>query len=182
MNNIYFDTIDHQFGQAHLDGMYHRSKLRFRWYGDTWLSENGQLELKSKLGKLGAKQTEIIRKRIDLQNSTWEEACRILSAESQLFFGILKVSQPTLVNHYWREYFVSRVNGIRLTVDTRLRIYDQVFSRSPNLSVQKPLDDVLIIEVKGERGEEEDIAEIIAELPCYANQFSKYLTGFEERA
>ena len=46
VNNIYFDTIERDLFIEHLDGVANRAKVRFRWYGENWLTEGGKLKSK----------------------------------------------------------------------------------------------------------------------------------------
>lgn len=61
VNNIYFDTLDYDDLKANIDGLFHRSKFRIRWYGceETFYPI---LEEKIKQGQLGYKKIRNFKK------------------------------------------------------------------------------------------------------------------------
>jgi hypothetical protein len=179
VNNIYFDSYEYAFREDHLNGLFQREKLRFRWYGDSWKTNQGQLELKFKRGEIGGKKVEWVQQTVDLTKHSWNQVESLLAENSVFFSNWIHATHPVMVNRYQREYFTSSDGIVRITVDTGHIVYDQTFGISPNLIFSKPLDDLVIIEVKASVGEEKRISSVVSELPLYATQFSKYLSGVE---
>ena len=58
---------------AYIQGVAERAKIRFRWYGKTWVAENGQLEIKKKFSNLGSKEIHKIDGLIDISQENWTE-------------------------------------------------------------------------------------------------------------
>lgn len=183
VNNIYFDTQDRQCLVDHIAGVFSRSKVRFRWYGDTWKVQDGQLEIKKKIAQLNHKDTFPFSGQIDLSKSNWRELYVALLAgiegESSGLGDFLKILQPTLINRYQREYFLSMDGVVRLTLDYDGTSYEQSFGLKPNLRYPQPSRSDLIIEIKAPKNEHYRIADALAEFPQRVSPNSKYLTGLE---
>ena len=128
VNNIYFDTEDFQFKDAHIQGNESRIKIRQRWYHDTWKFSNSLLEIKSKSGNLGSKTVIPIPVEIDLTDTTWNELRPMIrSYIKQASQHLILNTNPVLINNYHREYFESADQLIRITLDTRVNSFSQVF-------------------------------------------------------
>jgi len=180
VNNIYFDTIDRNLMMDHLNGVANRSKIRFRWYGESWLGKGGQLEIKKKVGRLGHKITRSVGDNFDIGQMTWREIFNILISESpddfSMLFGTLS---PTIINQYQREYYLSMDGVIRVTLDYHMRAYGQSFGYKPNTKFLQPLKNDVIIEMKAPKNAHKKIANALAEFPLRCSQNSKYLNGIE---
>lgn len=180
VNNIYFDTPDYGMRQDHQDGIGDRSKFRFRWYGESWQVEGGQLEIKRKIGRLGYKHIQPIGGPLDLSRLNWREVIRTLKAESEERFAfLLGHVSPALINQYHREYYESTDRVIRITLDYDMRAYPQKFGFSPNLRFPTPLIDEVVIEIKAPMDEGQRIADVVSAFPLRCLQNSKYLTAME---
>ena len=91
------------------------------------------------------------------------------------FRAMLSMSIPSLINCYWREYYVSADGETRLTLDSELKAYNQLFYRCPNLHYQiMPQLDAVIIEVKA-RSNNARLSEILAGFPLRVDTYSKYV-------
>jgi len=181
VNNVYFDTFNRSFEDDHVNGIYERAKLRYRWYGDSWLAAHGQLELKLKKGALGAKEIRKIDSEIDFRSLSWKEIIKKLGGGTDELQLLLMNTQPVLINHYLREYFASSDQVIRITLDRKLTLFQQRMGFSPNIKFANPAEDLIIIEIKAAKNQEKRISDVIAGFPFYATQFSKYLRGVQER-
>ena len=53
INNVYFDSHELSAFHENLSGTSWRSKVRWRWYGDTLTPDRGTLEIKRRRGGLG---------------------------------------------------------------------------------------------------------------------------------
>ena len=185
VNNLYFDTFDHQCLIDHIDGVPNRAKIRYRWYGDTWKLNTGQLEIKKKIARLGHKTIFPFTGCIDLVRSNWREVHSALCLGlglmdiSQGILDLLEMLQPTLINRYKREYYLSMDGVVRLTLDYDIRSYEQGFSFRPNISYQKPSLNNLIVELKAPKNEYQRIADVLSEFPRRCSRYSKYLIGMD---
>ena len=181
VNSVYFDTLDVEGVLDNLDGASERNKLRWRWYGPSWLVENSHLELKSKRGSVGFKELCPIQASFDpRRETTWDDALAFLrqQADDRFQVWLSQVSCATILNHYEREYYVSWDGQIRLTLDMRLAVYDQRFSRRPNLRYPTPLPDTMVIELKADTALVDRLSDVLKTLPFRPERNSKYINGF----
>jgi hypothetical protein len=180
VNNIYFDTVNRNLMMDHLNGVANRSKIRFRWYGESWQGNGGQLEIKKKAGRLGYKITRSVGTDIDIRQMTWREIFNILIKEYpdefSMLFGALS---PTIINQYQREYYLSMDGVIRLTLDYHMRAYGQSFGFKPNINFPQPIKNDVIIEMKAPKNAYKRMANALAEFPLRSSQNSKYLNAIE---
>jgi SPX domain protein involved in polyphosphate accumulation len=176
VNSLYFDTPDLDSYNDHLAGVPERRKLRFRWYGETLRLARGQMEIKNKSERASWKVTQSIDQEFDLENLDWGQ---IMDGLRQLSKGIiqelLSIVRPTVINVYWREYYVSSDGLIRLTLDSNLQAYDQWFTSQPNLWFRQPLDETLVLELKGDVAYASMLADILAHFPSRVERRSKYV-------
>ena len=181
VNSVYFDTLDVEGVLDNLDGASERNKLRWRWYGPSWLVEYSHLELKSKRGRVGFKELCPIQASFDpRREATWDDVLAFLrqQADDRFRVWLSQVSCATILNHYEREYYVSWDGQMRLTLDTRLAVYDQRFSRCPNLRYPTPLPDTMVIELKADAALADRLSDVLNTLPFRPERNSKYINGF----
>jgi len=181
VNSVYFDTLDVEGVLDNLDGASERNKLRWRWYGPSWLVEHSHLELKSKRGMAGFKELCPIQASFDpRRETTWNDALAFLrqQADDRFRVWLSQVSCATILNHYEREYYVSWDGQIRLTLDTQLMVYDQRFSRRPNLRYPTPMPNTVVIELKADAALADRLSDVLSALPFRPERNSKYINGF----
>ena len=182
INNIYFDTTDLVLRHDHMQGVHSRFKLRYRWYQSTWVAKNGQLELKQKIGNLGKKEVFFIKNTLDLTVLTWNQIReRIRSELEPEWKALFDSTRPVMINNYMREYYIDALGKIRITLDTRQKTYHQGFRPKPNLNLDMPLRNTMVLEVKAHPSHYKEIADVLAEFPLYSSAHSKYLEGMEKR-
>ncbi len=180
VNNIYFDSIDRNLMTEHIDGVAERAKVRFRWYGESWIAENGQIEIKVKKGQLGYKKIQPILSNINLSQLTWREILEKLQKNSANdFASLLGDLEPVLINQYRREYYESMDGVLRVTLDYEMKAFEQSYGFSPNISFEQSLRNDVIIEMKAMKKYHHRVANALAEYPIYCTQNSKYLNGME---
>lgn len=178
VNNIYFDTPDCLLMLDHDNGVANREKFRFRWYGENWCVQEGQFEIKKKIGHLGYKIIHPIKHTIDLGSLDWRKITHIFKEESNEEFSFLLENLiPMIINQYEREYFVSGDGRIRVTLDYKMKAFGQSFGFSPNITFPQPLVNNVIIEIKAAKNEHQRIADSLAEFPLRCVQHSKYLNA-----
>lgn len=169
VNNIYFDTFDYDDLKANIDGLYHRSKFRVRWYG-TETTFYPSLEEKIKKGQLGTKKI------VDFDDLLTKED--ILSNYKSLQLDDIEMSlrftnrHPVLFNSYQRRYFMSSNNKIRVTLDHALK-----FSHPKNKL--KTIEDhrLAILELKFEEEDYQYVQSLIQSLGFRFDKNSKYVNG-----
>jgi len=181
VNNLYFDTLDHQFMVDHLNGVTSRAKIRFRWYGNTWNLQGGQFEIKKKIAHLGQKDIYPFSGNLDISQSNWREVCGTLASglmdAPPGMVELLDMLQPTLINRYKREYYLSMDGVIRLTLDYEMKTYKQSYGFKPNLCYPQNSLSNLILEMKAPKKEHQRIADVLSEFPKRCSRNSKYLNG-----
>jgi|APSaa5957512622_1039677.scaffolds.fasta_scaffold25202_2 SPX domain protein involved in polyphosphate accumulation len=180
VNNIYFDTPQWDMLGAHLDGEEKRAKVRYRWHGQTWSPSQGQIELKHKQGNLGYKKQQSLFGGLILDKRNWTEIIQQLKDQVDAEFqDLFDVFFPVLVNRYRREYYVSADKTVRITLDYKMEVFMQIFSSKPNIKHEDILRNNVVIEIKAEQAYHQKIVNVLAELPLYSQQHSKYLNGLE---
>ncbi|WP_420644597.1 VTC domain-containing protein [Candidatus Leptofilum sp.] len=178
VNSIYFDTSDLQSYQANLIGNAWRNKLRLRWYGVANGRTLARLELKHKNNMLGYKSVVRLTEPIEL-TQTWDKLQRHLRRLTPQAWHIplREATQPTLLTKYFREYFISADGVIRVTLDYKLKAYDQRLSRSPNLRYALPATNQMVVEIKAPAAAAERLEEAVTYLPFKRVRHSKYVNG-----
>ncbi len=186
VNSLYLDTLSYDSLNDHIEGVPERRKLRFRWYGPDLDHARGQMELKNKHERAGWKLILPVERPLELRRSDWptlrqemsdglagapEEAARLLFQE------LIGVARPFVITCYWRKYYVSADGRVRLTVDERLRAYDQLLSPHLNLDFRAPLPDVFLVELKSDVEQGAYLADVLAEFPLRVHRHSKYVTA-----
>ena len=108
ISNIYYDTFEYAAYADNLDGISKRSKLRYRWYGDSLYPRKGALELKNRINSYGYKESV----KIDITDN--------VTSHSNLYKNLTKhanaawrtiiqyYSLPIILNRYTRSYFISK--------------------------------------------------------------------------
>ena len=180
VNNIYFDSLNHNSYCENIYGSSSKSKVRFRWYGDSQEPQNGSLEIKCKRNQLNWKLIYKVKGELGKNGSDWRTLCseirRNLPAEGRQWMEMNPL--PVLINRYKRKYFVSRDEKIRVTLDTDLDIYDQSRKPFPNYTSKSNLPKVLVLEIKFPRELRDHVVHMFGDVPWRSSRFSKYVSGF----
>lgn len=186
VNSLYLDTLSFDTLNDHIEGVAERRKLRFRWYGPDLGTARGQMELKSKRERVGWKVICPVQGAIDLRRGDWHAIRRDMlnglsggpsGAEQALFQELIRAARPFVLNSYQRRYYVSADGRVRLTVDDRLRAYDQLLAARPNISFCTPLPDLFIVELKSDVRHAAYLADVLAEFPLRVHRHSKYVSA-----
>jgi len=181
INNIYFDSpnlnnyFDNHFGRSA------RTKVRIRWYGDTFGKiENPILEFKIKRALVGKKESYQLLP-FELTSATSKQDFIALFQKSGLPEGVLnevKRLVPTLLNSYKREYYKSFDGKYRFTVDNGLRFYG-IKSKNNNFRQCSEENNTIVVELKYDEQEADNVSMITSRLPVRLNKYSKYARGIE---
>ncbi len=183
VNNVYFDSFELAAFHENLSGTSRRSKVRWRWYGDTRVPERGTLEVKRRRGGLGWKLS-FPTGGGDLSHASWQQLRRRirghLDCKARIWFDANPL--PILINRYRRRYFASGDGRVRLTMDWDQKVYDQKLRSRPNLRRTANLPDTLVVELKFPVREYANASAIIQGLPLRLSRNSKYVIGVQSIA
>ena len=179
INNIYMDSTDLSRLNQNYAGIADRCKLRYRWYGPRLEPAKGVLELKAKIAKLGFKRLFPRSQPIDLRSTDWNEfSARIRhELDPETWIEIHTLNRPVLLNRYRRSYFATPDRRIRITVDTEQSFYSQWNLPRPNLHHRTNAPHELVVEVKADQADRDDVVEFIQYLPLRVSRNSKYVNG-----
>ena len=179
VNNIYFDDAGHQHYWNHVNGANSRCKVRIRWYGPLiGPVSKPRLEIKSKHGELGFKESWPLRGFTVNENLTGQQLIETLQSSSlpEDLSGCLSFFQPVAVNRYLRHYFVSGDGQVRLTVDTDLTNLDCLpFFKGFERRARR--QEGIILEFKYPQASHGQAVRIAQGFPFRIQRISKYVAG-----
>lgn len=182
VNNLYLDTPHLSSFRTNLAGVSSRQKLRLRWYGltDGQMTKEPVLELKTKENLLGNKKQQPLSCLIDWQRPYPDILQAIRScAPAEWQQWLQAACQPTLINSYRREYYVSMDGDLRATLDYAQSGFDQRLGRRPNFTRRLPLADLVVIEMKAAPDCLDPLQAAMAFFPIPRSRNSKYINGVE---
>ena len=180
VNSLYLDTPHLSSFGENVAGLSDRQKLRLRWYGDGTRAINPLLELKQKRNLLGSKKQVRLPCELDLR-SAWRELLGVIRSCVELEWRVLlqTADQPTLLNHYQREYYATPDGALRVTLDYAGAAYDQRFSLRPNLHARLAVGDRVVIEIKADPEHIARLHEAVAQFPVLRTRNSKYVSALQ---
>jgi len=181
VNNIYFDSHQMCTYYANMDGLANRLKVRLRWYGDLFGTiTNPALEFKLKQGLVGSKKTFAMEDFVLNQNSDISDlAGWFAQADIEPQFArLLHYVHPTLLNRYYRQYYISADGQFRVTIDTELEYYRiQPFR---NTFLHRTMDrKTTILEIKYPQDKAHQAPMVTNSLSFRMTRNSKYINGIE---
>jgi SPX domain protein involved in polyphosphate accumulation len=179
VNNIYFDSFDYDSFAQNLSGASQRTKLRYRWYGESVTPDRGDLELKCKRNFFGWKLRSGVAEKPYETGDSWRLVRQRMMAqvnpEGRLWLG--QHPFPVLINRYHREYFESSDRRIRATIDSGLTIYDQRYKPALNVTRRANIAPTIVIEFKFAREDRDYASDAIQGIPIRVGRHSKYMFG-----
>lgn len=177
VKNIYFDDMTYQSWTNNIDGLSVREKLRYRWYSDDFnITRQSFFEIKSKKNQIGTKFRIPIDKKINLNLITKYEFLDNFIMDYQLKELLTKYNQITLINSYYRDYYESQFNNIRITIDKGISFYSQLSKQKFNTKRANKLQ-YCVLEVKFPPEKLTDACKILNEIKLTRTRSSKYVTG-----
>ena len=181
INNIYFDSP--QFGNYgdNVVGSKNRHKFRIRWYGDQFgYIKKPILEIKIKKGLAGSKRHYPLVP-FTLEPGFNQHVINEVFDKSELpgfVREMLQYQSPTLINRYFRKYFLSADRRFRVTVDTKLRFIG--IARHKNSFMQRrATSNQVIVELKYDIEDDKDAKRISNLFPFRLSKSSKYVMGID---
>lgn len=179
INNVYFDSHSYHAYSQNLSGASQRTKLRYRWYGEARLPEAGILELKCRRNFFGWKRRYPVDVIPAQKGDSWQDIrARISEQISHEGRKVLEVNPvPVLINRYYRKYFVSRNEKVRITVDIHQAVWDQRYRAHPYFGKKANIPHALVVEVKFARQDRELASQILQGIPVRVSRHSKYING-----
>ena len=178
VNNVYFDRLGYDSYLDSVEGLPVRTKIRYRWYGDSATPEAGQLEVKLRRHRLGWKQSYAVEV-MEPSIASWAAVKGYIrdAIPAQARWWLVEYGWPVVLNRYDREYWVSRETGIRVTLDRGQSIYDQRYAATINTSASTEIPRTVVLEIKGPPDVEETISKLVADLPMVLSRNSKYCSA-----
>ncbi|MFK7810829.1 MAG: VTC domain-containing protein, partial [Saprospiraceae bacterium] len=181
INNIYFDSS--QFGNYgdNVVGAKNRNKFRIRWYGDQFGHiKKPILEIKIKKGLAGAKRHYPLVP-FTLEPGFSQHQMNQIFDESNLPGAVremLRYQAPTLINRYFRKYFLSADRRFRVTVDTKLK-FVRIGRHQNSFLQRRSVDNQVIVELKYDTEDDKDAMTISNSFPFRLSKSSKYVSGVD---
>jgi hypothetical protein len=179
VNNVYFDTFDYRAYAENLAGVSERSKVRYRWYGDSAVPAAGSLEVKQKRNHFGWKLRYPVVGSLHRDGDGWSEV-RAAIHEQLPMDGRLWLDQnplPIMINRYQREYFETTDGEIRATIDTHQKVFDQRSGAELNVNRQAVAQNTLVVEFKFSRDVRPRAVQMLANMPLRIGRHSKYMNA-----
>jgi hypothetical protein len=181
VNNIYFDLPSFQNYGDNVAGAKQRRKFRIRWYGEQFgYIEKPVMEIKIKEGLAGSKKyfplapftLEPGFSAMDIQKFLDESEIEPEAREALHHFV------PTLLNQYYRKYYLSADRRFRLTLDYNVS-YTRI-SRHQNYFMRLVVDrENVIMEIKYDVVDDENVSWISSYFPFRMTKNSKYVNGVD---
>ena len=179
VNNIYFDTAGYNDYFDNVLGVSNRKKIRIRWYGNTFGKiEKPVLEIKIKKGLVGDKWSYRLTP-FQLNNDFTDEMIKSVFSASGLPLPILESVHnvmPTILNSYFRKYYLSENQKFRITFDHNL-LYYKIDKRFNNFKLKPNLDINKIVELKYALCDDQLAHKISDQFSFRLNKNSKYVNG-----
>ena len=179
VNNIYFDNLELLSYYENLDGTTPRKKVRIRWYGHlTSYIREPFLEIKKKSGIVGKKEIHSLPgaafKNLFFTPKFFNsnnEATSNKSLENEL-----ALLEPTLINRYYRKYFLSADGNYRITLDSNISFFPaQPFL--PMFFENKSFEPYCVLELKYDHIKDGEASRITDHFPFRLTKSSKYVSG-----
>tara|TARA_B110000858_G_C17641821_1_gene398456 strand:- start:156 stop:830 length:675 start_codon:yes stop_codon:yes gene_type:complete len=173
VNNIYFDTENFKNYFDNINGNYLRKKIRIRWYGKFFNKIHPKIEHKEKKGLLLKKTVTEFPSFTILKNTDLTPLIENFKNKNQIKNNI----KASVINRYHREYYASRGNLIRITIDDK-----QCYSNPHNTFQPKriyPFKEKIIIEIKFDPKYFKNINEVTNQLGLRICKNSKYVNSID---
>jgi hypothetical protein len=179
VNNVYFDTHELMAYAENLAGVSQRTKVRYRWYGESDWPDKGRLEIKQKRNQYGWKLNFDVSEPPGLEGQDWATIKRTIIRHGgpQAALWLEQFSVPIMINRYRRKYYESACRRVRITLDFDQQVWDQRYCDAPSHIRPANLPETFVFECKFARGERALAERILLGLPIRVSRHSKYMNA-----
>lgn len=176
VQSLYLDTPSNRALEDNIAGISERTKVRFRWYGPQARAVSGRLERKQRRNTLGWKDLCEFDQPLDVEGVPRERFVQNLRERvPDEWLSPLNGLEPVQWIAYEREYLVSADGLLRITLDTKLRSWEQRLRRVLAPTRPSPLPRVLIVELKCAPEHHELARTLVQGLPLQVDKCSKFV-------
>lgn len=179
VQSVYLDTLGRAALEDNLAGISHREKIRFRWYGEEARGVKGQLENKIRENMQGWKQILKINKTFDVEGQNSHGFLSKLREEATPGWKV-RLSRglyPVQWIQYEREYYATHHKRIRITLDRKLRAWDQRGRVRLSSRFHTPIPRFLVVEMKCSAHDFDAAQDLARSLPIPVDKCSKFVTA-----
>ena len=175
INNLYFDSLSYNSYHENVEGLSDRKKVRIRWYGTQFGAIKPTFEVKIKSEYVNRKESTKLKKIIVQDKTAFDslkdDALQELMKQESKNYTILSTSYPSLLNRYYREYYISNDRSTRLTIDQSMWFY--------NFKSKKEHADVnhVVMEIKYKS--DSKMGFDVSEFNLQLDKSSKYVLGLD---
>jgi len=179
VHNIYFDTYEYHAYAENLAGVSDRTKVRYRWYGDSLLPDAGKLEIKQKRNQYGWKLLYPVKGLRSDENTTWADIRSTIhdAIDEEGQYWLMQNPWAVMINRYKRYYYLSACGRIRITLDFDQMVWDQRKGDKPNVEWEANLPETVVVECKFDRAERDLATQVLNGLPIRVARHSKYMNA-----
>ena len=182
INNLYLDSIELDNYHANLRGSPTREKTRIRWYGELFQTVNKPaLEIKRRFGLVGEKlifplNPIEVSKQYCWQAIVESQKTSTNQEKSELLVVIDKLScqVPSIVNSYYRRYFLSTNGKFRITIDNEINYFATNTGWINPFSIK---EQHIIMELKYDQEDAKEAPNVSNYFPYRLARNSKYING-----
>jgi len=178
INNIYFDNIYFNAYHSNIEGLSNRKKYRIRWYGDLFGEAiEPILEVKIKNSALGTKYKYKINNFKVTRKFDSKLLFKVLEKSDipEHIFYEISTLEPSLLNSYFRSYYISANNNYRITIDQALTYY--YIGPGINFILPKNSKEGVVLEIKYSVEDDDEVQIITNQFPFRLTRNSKYVQG-----
>jgi hypothetical protein len=182
INNLYLDSIELGNYHANLRGYSTREKTRIRWYGDLFQVINEPaLEVKRRFGLVGDKLVYPLKPIEISKQYCWQAIVESQKtppnqrkSEHLTIIDKLSCQVPSIVNSYFRRYFISSNGKFRITIDNEINYFATNSGWINPFSVK---ENNIIMELKYNPEDANKAPDVSNYFPFRISRNSKYVKG-----
>jgi len=182
INNVYLDSPGLESFYSHVNGAAQRTKIRIRWYGNSFMSKipSPLVEKKLKVGLIHYKLS-LPASTISLNHNfrkSITDAILNLVPDNALKNELASLN-PVLFNRYRRMYFIDASGRVRLTLDYQLEFLNLLNCHLFDSQFTKFLKPLTIIELKFKPQSLDYASDLASKFSFRLSKFSKYVVGVQ---
>jgi hypothetical protein len=179
VNNVYFDTFELAAYDENLAGVSQRTKVRYRWYGESQGPSAGRLEIKQKRNQYGWKQIFKVPEAPWHSGISWIDVRKSIALQGGGAASVWLDQNPVavMINRYLRRYYLSACGRIRITLDFDQQVWDQRYHPSPSFTRPANLPETFVVECKCDRAERDLASRVLLGMPIRVSRHSKYMNA-----